>query len=129
MNLEIRFGGATRLVEVTLGHNRVSASIDGRSVEADAVEVSPGTYSILMGGQSFEVYVEPSAAGLRTHLLGRSICRRSAILASGDEIATPRPKPKAARKFWRRCLEKSYACSLGREIQWKLDKAWWSWKP
>jgi acetyl/propionyl-CoA carboxylase alpha subunit len=43
--------------------------VDGRVLEADAVEVAPGVYSVLIGGESFEVCVEPRAdagiAGLR----------------------------------------------------------------
>ena len=71
MKLEIEFGGTLRLVELTIDQNRVCARIDGRLVEADAVEVSSGVYSILIAGRSFVVRVEATATGLRTHVRGR----------------------------------------------------------
>jgi biotin carboxyl carrier protein len=71
MKLELELGSKIRQVEFTLDRERVRSSIDGRVVEADAVEVSPGTYSILIDGKSFEARVESSATGLRVHVDGR----------------------------------------------------------
>jgi biotin carboxyl carrier protein len=71
MKLEIEQGAKIRQLEFTLDQERVRSSIDGRVVEADAVEVSPGTYSILIDGKSFEARVEPNATGLRVHVNGR----------------------------------------------------------
>ena len=39
------------------------ASIDGRSLAIDAVEISPHSISILLDGQSFEVNIAPSPGG------------------------------------------------------------------
>ena len=39
-------------------------TVDGRLVEADAVRISRGTYSILLGGRSFEVTAEETSDGL-----------------------------------------------------------------
>ena len=44
--------------------------LDGKPVEADAVEVARGVYSILIGGQSLEVRVEDTGSGLRVHAGG-----------------------------------------------------------
>ena len=71
MKLELELGSKIRQVEFTLDQERVRSSIDGRVVEADAVEVSPGTYSILIDGKSFEARVESSATGLRVQVNGR----------------------------------------------------------
>ncbi len=61
--------------------SRVIAAIDGRRVEADAVQMGPGAYSILLDGRSFELHVE--AAGDR--LLLRAAGREFRV-----EIADPR---------------------------------------
>ncbi|MGB0035693.1 MAG: biotin/lipoyl-containing protein [Candidatus Acidiferrales bacterium] len=65
MKLEIELGGKTRSVELAHAGDHLRFVVDGRTLEADAVEVSPGMYSILIGGQSLEARVEPAGAGLR----------------------------------------------------------------
>ncbi len=73
MKYEVLIGGARRSVELTREageSSRVTAAIDGRPVEADAVQVSPGVYSILLGGRSLDVRVEKAAAGLVVHAAG-----------------------------------------------------------
>jgi biotin carboxyl carrier protein len=70
MKLEIELGGKTRTVELTRIGERLQCVLDGRLIEADAVEVSPGMYSILIGGRSLEARVESSAAGLRVFVAG-----------------------------------------------------------
>lgn len=69
MQLTVKIGGRTRQLEVTREGSRLICRLDGRTVEADAVEVAPGTYSLLIEGQAFEVRVEPvpGTAGLRVH--------------------------------------------------------------
>ena len=67
MKFEIIINGARRSVEFSAqrdGVSRVTFSVDGRPVEADAVRISPGTYSILIGGRSFEVTAEETSRGL-----------------------------------------------------------------
>jgi len=74
MKLEIELGGKARTVELEAdgrGGRRVRCKIDGRAVEADAVEVAPGIYSILIAGASLEARVEAHAAGLRVTVAGR----------------------------------------------------------
>ena len=71
MKLEVHIGGRPRTVELEREGSRLRLLLDGRPVEADSVEVATGTYSILLGGQSFEVRVQPAADGLRVHAGGR----------------------------------------------------------
>lgn len=58
MRLEIEIGGKTHSVELTRAGSGPRCAIDGRAVEADAVEVAPGVYSILAAGVSIEALVE-----------------------------------------------------------------------
>ena len=60
-----------RIVELEVDGNRVRGRIDGQVIEADAVEVSPGTYSLLIDGCAFEVRIEPTATGPRVLVEGR----------------------------------------------------------
>lgn len=60
-----------RSVEWSRTGERVRWFIDGRALDADAVEVSPGIYSVLIDGKSFEVHVEPdSDSGLHVTVAG-----------------------------------------------------------
>jgi biotin carboxyl carrier protein len=69
MKLGIELGGKPHTAELVRVGERLRCFLDGKVLEADAVEVAPGVYSILIGGESFEVRVEPRAeagvAGLR----------------------------------------------------------------
>ena len=80
MKLNIELGGKPRTVEIgadaTRANGRVLCTIDGRAVEADAIEVAPGVYSILIAGVSFEVRVEPNATSLRITVAGREYAAR-----------------------------------------------------
>jgi biotin carboxyl carrier protein len=71
MRLGVILGTVEHAVELTIEGNLVRGTIDGNAVEADAIQVSPGTYSILVGGQAFEVRVEPGTTGLRVYADGR----------------------------------------------------------
>ncbi|HXW18189.1 MAG TPA: biotin/lipoyl-containing protein [Candidatus Acidoferrales bacterium] len=65
MKLDIEIGGAGgRQIELTRDGSRVKATIDGRKVEADAVVVGKGVYSVLAGGRSFEVRIEEHGASV-----------------------------------------------------------------
>jgi biotin carboxyl carrier protein len=48
-----------------------SLTIDGRTVDADAAEISPSVYSILVGGRSVEITVEENEGGLLLRTAGR----------------------------------------------------------
>jgi biotin carboxyl carrier protein len=74
MKKEALFDGARRGVELMRPADEPShivATIDGRRVEADAVKISPGVYSILLDGRSLEVRVEVVADGLLLRTAGR----------------------------------------------------------
>jgi biotin carboxyl carrier protein len=74
MKYEIVIDGARRSVEFTSpGNNssRVKFTVDGRLVEACAVRISDGTYSILVGGRSLEVTIEGTSSGLLARANGR----------------------------------------------------------
>jgi biotin carboxyl carrier protein len=71
VKIGIELGGQTRTVELARVDGHLEYAIDGRAIAADAVESAPGIYSVLIGGASFEVRVEPNGAGLRIHVRGR----------------------------------------------------------
>jgi len=67
MKYEIAIDGVRRGVEFTPQRNeasRATFTVDGRRVEADAVRISRGAYSVLIGGRSLEVTVEEAPDGL-----------------------------------------------------------------
>jgi biotin carboxyl carrier protein len=67
MKVEVRLTGPSakesRVVEIERDANGLRVLCDGQPVVADAVEVAPHTFSILVHGQSFEVRVAPSLDG------------------------------------------------------------------
>lgn len=74
MKLEISVAGNLRTVDFTAVDGRFRWAIDGRALDADAVEVGSGVYSILIGGESLEARVEKvagQASRLRVIVAGR----------------------------------------------------------
>jgi biotin carboxyl carrier protein len=74
MKYEIVINGAGRSVEFASPRNnesRVKFTIDGRLVQACAVRISRGVYSILLGGRSLEVTTEETSNGLLVRANGR----------------------------------------------------------
>jgi biotin carboxyl carrier protein len=77
MKFEVQIAGRKRVVEITPASNAAgprqnhSLALDGKPIQSGVVEVSPGIYSILLDGQSFEVRVEESDGRLRVHVAGR----------------------------------------------------------
>lgn len=69
MKFDLQINGMKRSVDFDLSRREVA--IDGRKIEADAASISPGVYSILLGGQSFEVTVEKSGEGWLLRTAGR----------------------------------------------------------
>jgi biotin carboxyl carrier protein len=62
---DIELAGKKHRVDVTQSGERETWTIDGRGVAADAVEIAPGVYSLVIAGQSIEVRVEKFASKLR----------------------------------------------------------------
>jgi biotin carboxyl carrier protein len=73
VKLQIQIAGKKRQVELTQTGERPVWTIDGLCLEADAVAVSFGIYSILIDGKSFEVRVERLGAELRATIAGRDL--------------------------------------------------------
>src|SRR5579862_2098843 len=65
MKVEIALDGENHQVELDRVGERLRLSIDGTPIEADAAQIAPGIYSILIEGESLEVRVEPDGGGLR----------------------------------------------------------------
>src|ERR1700744_5237095 len=64
MKVEITLDGKNRQVELAKLGERSRCAIDSSALEADAVQIAPGIYSILADGVSLEVRVEPDGGGL-----------------------------------------------------------------
>jgi biotin carboxyl carrier protein len=74
MKYEIAINGARRSVEFTPpmnGASRATFTVDGQLVEADAIRISNGAYSILLAGRSLEVAAEETSNGLLMRANGR----------------------------------------------------------
>lgn len=65
MKVEIALDGKNHQVELAQVGERLRCTIDGAPLEADAVQIAPGIYSVLIEGESLEVHAEPDGAGLR----------------------------------------------------------------
>lgn len=64
MKYEVRISGKTLTVELERHADGWQARIDGESETlADVAEIAPSVFSVLLSGQSHEVYVTPSSAG------------------------------------------------------------------
>jgi biotin carboxyl carrier protein len=105
MRLEIRFGtaSATEVNAVRTGH-RLQILNGDRAIEADAVEASPGIYSVLIGGRAFEVRVEQTPNTIKAFIADHEFSfaiddprawqrrRTRALEVEGrQEIAAPMP--------------------------------------
>ncbi|HUJ31612.1 MAG TPA: biotin/lipoyl-containing protein [Candidatus Acidoferrum sp.] len=104
MKIEAKIGGRRTAVEFSSVDGEMRFTIDGRALDANAVEIARGVYSILIGGQSFEVRVESEGAALRVSIAGREYsadvydkrqwrrCRGATAEAEGrQQVAAPMP--------------------------------------
>ena len=66
MKCEVVLNGTRRIVALEREAERWRISLDGESVDADAVEVAPHIVSILLNGNSYEVRITPTSAGALT---------------------------------------------------------------
>jgi biotin carboxyl carrier protein len=60
VKFEIQIDERTRVVELQRNSDLWTISLDGDLVDADAVEIAPGIFSILLSGNSHEVRVAPT---------------------------------------------------------------------
>jgi biotin carboxyl carrier protein len=65
MKLQIALNGKSHQVELAPIGERLRCIVEDARLEADAVEIAPGIYSILIDGESLEARVEPDGRGLR----------------------------------------------------------------
>ena len=63
MKYEVRIAGKPSTVELEREGAQWKVALDGQPVAADAVELSPGVFSILLDGVSHEVRVSPAPDG------------------------------------------------------------------
>jgi biotin carboxyl carrier protein len=104
ISLSSSSGQETRVVELIRDGQGWRAIVDGQPVEADAVEIAPHTYSILLGGKSHELRVSPLPDGslkilsAQTEFLARVIDPRewrgrhsAAEVAGRQQIVAPMP--------------------------------------
>ncbi len=104
MKLDVNIAGQARRIEVAGEGRYLRGELDGRPFQADATQVAPGIYSILIGGRSFEARVEPCGAVLRVQVGGREFSaevidprrwrrrRGAAIEAEGrQQVIAPMP--------------------------------------
>jgi biotin carboxyl carrier protein len=71
MKIEIALDGQNHQVELARVGERLRCAIDGVLLEADAVQIAPGIYSILIDGESLEVRVELDGGALRITVADR----------------------------------------------------------
>jgi biotin carboxyl carrier protein len=63
MKLELAINGSHRTVEIEREGTGWRISLDGESIDADALEIAPNIFSILSKGKSYEVRVTPNSTG------------------------------------------------------------------
>jgi biotin carboxyl carrier protein len=72
MKFEVTVNNTRRIVELDGAANAWRISLDGKPVEADAVEIAPNIFSVLFNGKSYEIRVTPSPTGALTLQTGRN---------------------------------------------------------
>jgi len=63
---EVFLGGKTRIVELTQQNGAWKITLDGNVLDANAVEVSANTFSVLLNGESHQVRIAPRTDGSLT---------------------------------------------------------------
>ena len=66
MKFDVLIAGKTRTVELQRDADRWRISLDGNSIDADALEIAPSIFSILLNGQCHEIRIAPSPDGTLT---------------------------------------------------------------
>jgi biotin carboxyl carrier protein len=85
MKIDVTLQDRKHTLELTHPGERPRWKIDGRELEADALEISPGVYSVIIDGKSFEVQVHKISTGLR-------------VAANGYEYSAAVENPRALKK-------------------------------
>jgi biotin carboxyl carrier protein len=66
MKYEIQIAGKIRTVELHRDGARWLIALDGAPTDADAIEIAPGVFSVLLNGESHEIRVAPNPDGSLT---------------------------------------------------------------
>jgi biotin carboxyl carrier protein len=66
MKYDVRIGDRTRTVELRCNSDRWEISLDGKAIDADAIQIAPNIFSVLLNGESFEVRIAPASDGRLT---------------------------------------------------------------
>jgi len=67
---EVLLGGKTRVVELAQQDGAWKITLDGNVLDANAVEVAPNTFSVLLNGESHQVRIAPRSDGSLTLHVG-----------------------------------------------------------
>jgi biotin carboxyl carrier protein len=62
MKFEVQIDSRACTVELTRSADRWQISLDGKAVDADAIEIAPNIFSILLNGKSHEIRITPTPA-------------------------------------------------------------------
>jgi biotin carboxyl carrier protein len=79
---EVLLDGKTRVVELARENGAWRITLDGNPLDADAVEVAPNTFSVLLNGRSHQIRVAPRADG--------SLTLHSGVTEHRAELTDPR---------------------------------------
>jgi biotin carboxyl carrier protein len=71
MKFEVAINNTRRIVELERHGNGWRISLDGEVADADAVEIAPNVFSVLLNGKSYEIRVTPTPGGTLTLQNGR----------------------------------------------------------
>jgi len=66
MKFAVQISGKRRTVELQRDSGRWQISLDGAAFDADAVEISPNVFSVLLNGESYEVRIAAAKDGKLT---------------------------------------------------------------
>jgi biotin carboxyl carrier protein len=66
MKFDVQISGKTYAVELQRESDRWQISLDGVALDADAVEISPNVFSVLLNGESYEVRLATASDGRLT---------------------------------------------------------------
>jgi biotin carboxyl carrier protein len=66
VKFDVQISGKTRIIELQRDSDRWKISLDGAPLDADAVEISPNVFSVLLNGESYEVRLAAANDGKLT---------------------------------------------------------------
>jgi biotin carboxyl carrier protein len=72
MKFEVLINSARRIIELRRDANNWRISLDGEPADADAVEIAPNIFSVLLNGKSHEIRVTLNPSGTLTLQTGRN---------------------------------------------------------